>query len=188
MNNRESTIKPKWANYDTSLLLDFIKEYSVFDSVAIGEAIAYAQAALASQQQDHIPDVGQMVQSQAQQQDNQPVAWRLSYFKKGEKPATWNDNACDRPKLFLDEELAKGKLYEVHTFERIETAFIEPLYLQSQAQQTENHKAKIKAWCNTLEKAADNFERQGYSGESADLLDIKAYIQPLPPAPDGDKK
>lgn len=59
--------------------------------------------------------------------------------------------------------------------------------IASQAQQTENHKAKIKAWCNTLEKAADNFERQGYSGESSDLLDIKAHIQPLPPAPEVDK-
>jgi hypothetical protein len=60
--------------------------------------------------------------------------------------------------------------------------------LASQAQQPKNHEAKIRAWCNTLEKAADNFERQGYSGESADLLDIKAYIQPLPPAPEGGDK
>ena len=49
MNERETT--PKWANYDASILLDFIKENTVFDHVAIGEAIAYAQAALASQAQ-----------------------------------------------------------------------------------------------------------------------------------------
>ncbi len=48
--------KPKWANYDASLLLDYIKEHTIFDHVAIGEAIAYAQAALEANAKQIIQD------------------------------------------------------------------------------------------------------------------------------------